>query len=320
MSLRREFSKLGALIRRRKPVDDLGEEIRAHLEMEERENLEAGMSAEEAYYAALRRFGNVPLTQERSREMWSWNSLETFWQDVRYGLRMLLKSPAFTIVAVITLALGIGANSAIFNVLDAVLLRTLPVKAPDRLVVLTDPDAHGRDYGQEGGDRSLLGFNEFEYLRDHNDVYSGVFAADSDAPKMEVSIGSFSGNLAAEPETARVQLVSGNYFSVLGVSAAVGRTFTPEVDRARGGSPVAVISYPYWKERFSLDPGVLGKPLRIHKTAFEVIGVAPPGFFGTTVGEEPDIWVPLMMQEAVYPGRACWRRSRPSEIIMPGFR
>ena len=303
MSLRRELSKLGALFRRRKPVDDLEEEIRSHLEMEEQENLEAGMRPDEAHYAALRRFGNVTLAQERSKEMWKWNSLETFWQDVRYGVRMLRKSPAFTIVAVITLALGIGANSAIFNVLDAVLLRTLPVKAPDRLVVLTDPDAHGRRWGSEGGDRSLLGFNEFEYLRDHTDVYAGVFAADSDAPKMEVSIGNFRGDLAAEPETARVQLVSGNFFSVLGVNAAVGRTFTPEVDRARGGSPVAVISYPYWKERFSLDPGILGKSLRIHQTTFEVIGVAPPGFFGTTVGEEPDVWVPLMMQDAVYPGR-----------------
>jgi len=284
-------------------VDDIEEEIRAHLEMEERENREAGMSPEEARYAALRRFGNVTLSQERSREMWSWNWLETFGQDARYGLRMLLKSPGFTIVAVITLALSIGANSAIFNVLDAVLLRTLPVKAPEQFVVLTDPDAHGRGYGQEGGDRSLLGFTEFEYLRDHNDVYSGVFAADSEAPKLEVSIGGSSSNLAEEPETARVQLVSGNYFSVLGVSAAFGRTFTREVDRARGASPVAVISYPCWKERFSLDPTILGRTIRIHQTTFEVIGVAPPGFFGTSIGEAPDIWVPLMMQDAVYPGR-----------------
>jgi predicted permease len=303
MSLRRNFSKLAALFRRSKPVDDLEEEIRAHLEMEERENLESGMPPEEAHYAALRRFGNVTLTHERTREMWGWNPIETFWQDIRYGLRMLLKNPAFTAVAVLTLALGIGANSAIFNVLDAVLLRALPVAAPQQLVVLTDPDAHGRDYGQEGGDRSLLGFTQFAYLRDHNDVYSGVFAADSEAPKLEVSIGNSSGTVAGEPETARVQLVSGNYFTVLGVRAAVGRTFTGEVDRARGGSPVAVISYPYWKERFSLDPGVLGKSLRIHQTIFEVIGVAHPGFFGTTVGEAPDVWVPLMMQDAVYPGR-----------------
>jgi predicted permease len=303
MSLQREFSKLGALFRRRKPVDDLEEEIRSHLEMEEQENLESGMPPEEAHYAAMRRFGNLTLAQERSREMWGWNSIETLWQDVRYGLRTLLKNPAFTAVAVITLALGIGANAAIFNVLDAVLLRALPVKAPDQLVVLTDPDAHGRWYGAEGGNRSLLGFSEFEHLRDHNDVFSGIFAADSEAPKLEVSINSSSSGLPEEPETARAQLVSGDYFSMLGVRAAVGRTFTREVDRARGASPLAVISYSFWKERFNLDPAILGKAIRIHQTTFEVIGVAPPGFFGTTVGEAPDVWVPLTMQDAVYPGR-----------------
>ena len=215
--------------------------------------------------------------------MWQWNSVETLWQDVRYGLRVLVKSPAFTIVAVITLALGIGANSAIFSVLDAVLLRLLPVKAPEQLVVLTDPDSHGRSYGAEGGDRSLLCFSEFQYLHDHNDVFSGVFAFDSEAPKLEVSVSNSSSGVAEEPETARVQLVSGDYFSVLGVSATVGRTFTREVDRARGGSPVAVISYPFWKERFNFDPAVLGKSIRIHQTTFEVVGVAPPRFFGTTV-------------------------------------
>jgi predicted permease len=303
MSWRRGLSKLGAVFRRPKPVDDLAEEIRAHLAMEEQENLESGMPPEEAHYAALRRFGNMTLAQERSREMWRWNSVETLWQDLRYGLRLLWKNPGFTAVAVLTLALGIGANSAIFNVLDAVLLRSLPVAAPQQLVVLTDPDAHGRWYGAQTGNRSLLGFSEFEYLRDHNDVFSGVFGADSEAPKLEVSIGSPSSGVAEEPETARVQLVSGDYFSVLGVRAAAGQTFTREVDRARSGSPVAVISYVFWKERFSLDPAVVGKTIRIHQTTFEVIGVAPPGFFGTTIGEAPDVWVPLVMQDAVYPGR-----------------
>ena len=145
MRLRRGLTKLGAMFRRSKPVDDLAEEIRTHLQMEERENLEAGMSPEEAYYAALRRFGNVPLTQERSREMWTWTSLEALGQDFRYGLRMLRKDLGFTAVAVLTLALGIGANTAIFSLGNVFMFRPLPVKDAERLAVVVHPQSivHG---------------------------------------------------------------------------------------------------------------------------------------------------------------------------------
>jgi predicted permease len=229
--------------------------------------------------------------------------MRTLLQDLRYAVRLLLKNPGFALVAVLTLALGIGANTAIFTVLDSVLLRALPVSHPEELAVLTNPDAHGAGFGGEGGERSLLAYSEYEYLRDHNDVFSHIFAADSQLPEVELGIGNTSAGAQAHTEIAHVRLVSGDYFDTLGVKAVAGQVFTPEVDRARGGTPIAVISYAFWKQRFGLDPSALGRTIRIHNYSFEIVGVSPPGFFGETVGQAPDIWVPIMMQDAIYPGR-----------------
>src|SRR5215472_4241390 len=230
--------------------------------------------------------------------------MTTLVQDMRYALRMLGKSPGFTVVAVLTLALGIGANTAIFSVLDSVLLRSLPVSHPEELALLTDPDAHASAFGSQGGERSLLAYSEFQYLRDHNEVFSKVFAADSQLPDVDIRLGTTSSNprAGAQKEPARVRLVTGDYFSTLGVNPAAGRFFTPEVDRVRGGAPIAVISYAFWKSRFALDPSALGKTIQIRSNTFEIVGVTPPGFFGETVGEAPDVWIPITMQEAIYPG------------------
>ena len=229
-------------------------------------------------------------------------TMEAVWQDLRYELRMLARSPGFTLIAVLTLALGIGANTAIFSVLDAVLLRSLPVAHPEQLAFVTDPDEHGGLFGSQTGDRSLLAYSEFEYLRDHNDAFSSLFAADSSLPDVEVSISGSSALRRGGSETARVRMVSGAYFATLGMTPALGTPFGPEVDRVRGGSPLAVLSYAFWKRRFALSPSVLGTLIRMHSSSFQVVGVAPPGFFGETVGEAPDIWVPMLMQDAVYPG------------------
>ena len=227
--------------------------------------------------------------------------MQNFWQDLRYGMRMLAKSPGFTLVAVLTLALGIGANTAIFSVLDSVMLRSLPVPQPQQLAVLTDPDEHGAYFGSQTGGRSLLAYSEFEHLRDHNQVFSQMFAADSNLPELEVTIAGSSHY--GQKETARVRLASGDYFDTLEIRPAAGKLFTSEVDRVRGASPIAIISYAFWQQRFGLNPAALGQNIQIHNTAFEIVGVTPPGFFGETVGEAPDIWVPMMMEQTIYPGK-----------------
>jgi predicted permease len=229
--------------------------------------------------------------------------MRTLLQDLRYAVRLLLKNPGFAVVAVLTLALGIGANTAIFSVLNSVLLRALPVPNPEELSVLTDPDSHGATFGGEGGERSLLAYSEFQYLRDHNGVFSHIFAADSQLPDVTVRIGNTSADSQTHTETVRVHLVSGDYFDTLRVKPAAGQVFTPDVDRARGGAPVAVISYAFWKQRFGLDPSALGRTIQIRSVSFEIVGVSPPEFFGETVGQAPDIWVPITMQDAIYPGR-----------------
>ncbi|PYT39140.1 MAG: permease [Acidobacteria bacterium] len=229
--------------------------------------------------------------------------MANLWQDLRFALRILAKNHGFTLIAVLTLALGIGANTAIFSVLDSVLLRSLPVSHPEQLVTLSDPDEHGSSFGSEGGDRSLLAYSEFEYFRDHNETFSNIFAADSSLPTLEISIPNSSSSAGVQKEFVRVRLVSGDYFATLGVVPAAGTFFTREVDRARGGASIAVLNYAFWKQRFGLDPQALGKTIQIRQTSFQIVGVTPPGFFGETVGAVPDLWVPMMMQDSIYPGR-----------------
>ena len=222
-------------------------------------------------------------------------------QDLRYALRQLRKSPGFATVAVITLALGIGANTAIFSVINSVLLSNLPVKDPQQLVFLTNPEDQGLEIGFGDGDRDFLTYPEFRELERNNQVFSGMLAASN-----------FTSSIPVEPQTAgtgandaraRVTLVSGSYFSVLGVAPILGRAFGTEVDKLRDANPIAVISYAFWQNRFGGDRNVIGRRIRILKTPYAVIGVAPPQFHGETVGANPDIWVPLTMQSEIFPDR-----------------
>jgi predicted permease len=280
------------LIHRRRADRELDEEIRAHLEMEIERNIADGMSPEDARLAARCSFGSVALSKEDSRAMWGLRSLEIFWQDLRYGVRMLVKNPGFTTIAILTLALGIGANTAIFTLLDKVLIRQLPVEQPHQLVTFVE-DASG-----EPGDFSYLRYAE---LRDRNEVLSGLVAywqcpfSLSDGGQSERVIG---------------QIVSGNYFDVLGVRPAVGRFFLPEEGRTPDTHPVVVISHGLWRRRFGADPAAPGKTVSLNGHRYTVIGVAPSEFTGTTRGTASDVYVPIMMQGKWVMGRGAFLENR----------
>jgi predicted permease len=228
--------------------------------------------------------------------------MDRMWQDLRYGVRTLIKNPAFGAIAILTLALGIGANTAIFTVLDVVLLNSLPVRNPQQLVILTDPNDGGMSVGSSTGDRGMLTYAEFQDIAARNQVLSGVFAADAMHDEIPVAVeGAQQGS--GKGLEASVQTTSGSFFGVLGVDPLLGRTFGPEVDKVRDANPVAVISYSFWQRHFGGDVSALGRKLRIRKTVYDIIGVMPQRFFGMTVGAAPDVWVPLTMQAEVYPGQ-----------------
>jgi predicted permease len=246
--------------------------------------------------------------EENVRKRGGGNMFADIFQDLRYAFRVLRKTPGFTAIAVLTLALGIGANTALFSVINAVLLRTLPVHDPQQLVVLSDPENAGQMMGLQSGDRSFFTYHEFEWFRDNNQVFSGILSFSSALFPTPVITGQ-----SDVGGPAQVSLVSGAYFDVLGVSPEKGRTFSSEVDQGRNGFPQAVLSYAFWQRRMQGDSGIIGNKIRIRQAVFDVIGVMPQGFTGVVVGDAPDIWVPLTMKQVVYPG-ADWLTQLPTQV------
>ena len=220
--------------------------------------------------------------------------MQTLWQDLRYGARMLLKSPGFTVIAVLTLALGIGANTAIFSLTDQILLRLLPVERPEELVVLRSPGPKGGRVWSDGDDAASFSYPMYKALRDRSDAFSGLLARFA----IPLSVAG-----AGQTERADGELVSGNYFKVLGVRPALGRVINQEDDRAPGAHPVVVLSHAYWTRRFGADPSVLNKSLTVNGTPMTVIGVAGARFRGVQVGQTPDVFIPLMMTAQMTPNR-----------------
>src|SRR5580658_3467604 len=251
---------------------DLEAELRAHLEMAAQDARARGESPEAARLAALREFGNCDLVKETTRDIWGRNPFQGITDDLRAGLRTFRKNPAFAAILILTLALGIGANTAIFSLIDAVMLRSLPVSHPEQLVQV-----------RMDAEDNLLTNPVWEQLRDRQDVFSGVFA-----------YGNMRFNLAAggEAHYTPAYWVSGDFFSTLGVETAIGRTFTAADDR-RGCAPIAVLGYDFWRRQYGGGPEILGRSISLDGHPFQIVGVARPGFTGIDVGRAINIFVPL---------------------------
>ena len=242
------------------------------------------------------RFGNRGQLHDRTRDASTIVWLGTLVQDIRYGFRQLGRSKAFTAVAVLSLALGIGANTAVFTLINGIMLANLPVKDPGQLVLFYDGVDTGYYSGDGGFHSNYFSHPGWQYLRDHNESFESLAAFQSGNSRLAI-------HLEGTPEAARReqawgQLVSGNYFGVFGVRPAVGRLLT-EVDDRHAAPPVAVMSYRYWQRRFHLDPSVVGKVIDLNGAAFTVVGVVAREFFGERVSSPPDFWLPLAYQAGI---------------------
>jgi putative ABC transport system permease protein len=273
------FSRLWNHVRSNAVSHEIDREMTFHLDERADDLVAHGMSREDAKREARRRFGNRTYQKERTRERDLFVWLDIAIGDVRHALRSLRSSPAFTLVAVVSLALGIGANTAIFSILNAVMLKSLPVSHPDELVSLTRGE-HGDSFTNP----------LWEAVRNHQDVFSGAFA-----------FGDDNFNLANGGEARRVKgvYVSGDFFSTLGVTTILGRPIVTS-DDARGCPGVAVLSYGFWNDTYAADPSVIGHTIPLNAHPFTIIGVAKPGFFGVSVGQRPQVYVPLCSEAIVY--------------------
>ena len=279
--------RLTALFRRQRLEEDLDEELRSHLEMATERNLSKGMSAEDARHEALRSFGGVEQTKELYRDQRGLPMIETTFQDLRFGLRMLRRNLGFSILAILCLTLGIGANAAVFSWIEGILFRPYPaVSHQERLLALT-----GTARSEAG--HTLVSWPDFVDLRRNCTLFDSFFV--SKITGTTLSIGDH-----AERTTGSI--VSDNYFDAIGVHPILGRGFEPGEDVGRNAHPVTVISYQLWKGRFNGDPKIIGKTQRLDGVVHTIVGVAPQGFYGTFVGWGMQFWVPASMEEVFEAG------------------
>jgi len=276
------MQRAGALFRRRRLEDDLDEELRSHLEMAVELNLRKGMSAEDARREALRSFGGVEQTKENYRDQRGLPMIETTLQDLRFGLRMLRRSPGFSVLAILCLTLGIGANAAVFSWVEGILFRPYPAVSHQEQLLAITGTARGESEPTGLSWPDLLDLQRSCTLFDSFIVTKIMGTTLSIGDRAEVTVGS---------------IVSANYFQAIGVHPILGRGFEPGEDSGRDAHPVTVISYQLWKGRFKGDPQIIGKTQRLNNVLHTIVGVAPEGFYGTFVGWAMQFWVPASMEE-----------------------
>src|SRR5256885_413697 len=292
---------LRLIFRRSQIAEAVDDELAFHLDMRTQRLIACGMPPDAARREALRQFGDiesvrndcVTFDEERERTMRRRNYSEELIQDLAYAARTLRRNLGFSLVVVLTLALGIGANTAIFTLIDAVLLRTLDVPHPEQLVAIGNT-ARVSSMSQGGSRLDILSYPRYKEVRQGTPMFQGLLASGR-ADRVDLVVDGH------EAEHPRTRYVSGNYFAVLGVPAALGRTFGDVEDGAPGVSPVAVISHDYWMRRFSGDRGAIGKKILINDVPLTVIGVAGAGFQGEVVGTSYDVWLPITMQPVLMP-------------------
>lgn len=287
------ISRLRALwsnVFRRNQLDrDLDEELRAYAELVSAEKMRAGVSPEEAYRDTRREMGGAEQIRQSVRDIRAGALLDRLGQDIRYGIRTLSRSPGFSLVAVATLALGIGANTAMFSLLDQVVLKLLPVSRPEQLVIVRETGNH---YGNSFGPNTIS-WPMFEDLRDNNQVFSGMFC------RFPASVTIGYGNQMGQVISA--ELVSSAYFPILGVGTVLGRTIGHDDDSVPDSKPVVVLSYSFWQSYFNADRSIVGRIIVLNSNPMTVIGVAQPGFDGVEMGNPAKVFVPIMMKTEMTP-------------------
>ena len=289
------------LVHRDRVDDELTDEFRATFDLIVDEHVERGMTRAEARRAASVTLGRTESFKEQVRDARAGAQWDAFLLDVRYGIRLMRRSPVFSLFAVASLALGIGATGAIFALYDGVVLRRLPVPEPDRLVVAS--------FGGPGGRFNYsMPYPHFERIREQNTTLTGIFAMN---PFGRVAVG-----VGGQSEAAEGTYVSGDYYRTLGIAPAAGRLLSPEDDRA--GEAVAVLNHGFWMRRFGGRADVLGSTVQLNAVPFTVVGVEPPGFFGTEVGRPYDVAVPMRAMTRLSEGPPLWNAAFATWIYMMG--